>query len=528
MSESKESAEVKTDGLETGSLALAEPEAVRQQTRWNRMRRWLSEHRPEFSVGTLKYTGFSMLMVCVWLLWGDFIHSMLDGSVFAILPKKMKMLGASDMTIQLLTKTLAYAVSFMTTPVVSFKSDRTRTRWGRRIPYLMWSSPFVGLCLIGIGCYEPLTNLVMGGAQSATILGVTVSQAAMTMIVIGAIILALDFSNIFVNTVYYYLFNDVVPSRYLSRFLSLFRMVGLLAGMSYDLWIFPHSLTHFGEIFVISGIAYAIGFCVMCFMIKEGTYPPPPENADGKRGFLSSCKTYWNECFTHRLYWYFFIANACTFMTGLTGTFGILRDIDVLGLTLVQLGVLRFWHKWVSFFLQYPAGWVSDRWHPLNIYLWSHILYMGGSIAQCVWIFKDFGPRGNLIYMYVITMIFQPLYAIAGASELPMYMRLLPKDRYGQFCSANGLVRAAAMLIGSTAAGFFIQSLTPYVGIRRYTWIPAWTLIFQIIAAVFLVLLYKQWKLHGGYDNYVPPGTEPVVPRGFPVLMPEGDRPAEK
>src|ERR1041385_1175998 len=107
-----------------------------------------------------------------------------------------------------------------------------------------------------------------------------------------------------------------------------------------------------------------------------------------------------------------------------------------------------------------------------------------------------------------------PLGLIAEAAELPMYMRLLPRDRYGQFASANAMVRAFARIFLSVLAGAFIASLAPWMGERRYTALAAWQLLFQIIAAVFLILLYRQWQRHGGNTNYVAPGTTP--PAGFP------------
>src|SRR3954454_23310615 len=233
---------------------------------------------------------------------------------------------------------------------------------------------------------------------------------------------------------------------------------------------------------------------LMCLFVREGEYPPPPPNVDRRAGVISAAKTFARECFTHRLYWYFFLANACTFTSRLAVMFIVIRNTKSLGISLTQMGRYQTWLIFAGLLLQFPAGWLADRWHPLRVYLLASIWVTLGTLAQCVWIVHDFGPHGNLRYLYLVGMTFMPLALIAEAAELPMYMRLLPRDRYGQFCSANGMVRACAMIVGSVLAGAFIGAMQPWFGERRYTWVAGWQLCFQLAAAVLLVLLYRQWK----------------------------------
>ena len=124
-----------------------------------------------------------------------------------------------------------------------------------------------------------------------------------------------QFFNLFVTSVYYYLFNDVVPQAYLARFMALFRIVGTCAGALYNYFILKYAYTHMQEIFLIAGLLYFVSFAVMCWKVKEGEYPPPPPNTDNKKGLKAAVKTYATECFTHRFYWFFFMANACFAMT---------------------------------------------------------------------------------------------------------------------------------------------------------------------------------------------------------------------
>ena len=477
-----------------------------------RARRWLTERRPEFKVGTLHYTGFGMIMVFVWLLWGDFCFILLDTHIPELLPLKLKEMGASDTANSVLNKTLAYTITFFLAPWVSFRSDRTRTRWGRRIPYLLLSTPFVGLFLCAIGYYDSLTTLFTGGAEQVRFLGMTITKQTAAILVIGALMVGWDFANIFVSTVYYYLFNDVVPSKYLSRFLALFRIVFSLASIAYHRYVFPHGLTHFKTIFIIAGIAYVVGFTLMCLFVREGSYPPPPPNIDRRKGIVSSIRTYASECFTHKLYWFFFLATACTYTSRLGTTFINVRYTSSLNMSLTDVGVFNQWVTFIALFLHFPSGWLSDRFHPLRVYIVASSLFMLASVAHCYWIIRDFGASGNLMFLYITGLAFMPFKLIAEAAELPMYMRLLPKDRYGQFCSANGMVRAAALIVGSVVVGMFIGGMAPWFGERRYTWIAAWQLLFQLAALVFLLLLLREWKRHGGDTSYRPPVTDCPAP----------------
>ena len=483
---------------------------------FQRAQAWLREQRPEFQVGTLRYTGFSLMMVFLWLLWGDFCYALLEENLPSVLPLKLNELGAGDTMNAVLNKTFAYSVVFFLAPVVSFRSDRTRTRWGRRIPYLFWSAPFMGFFLILIGLYEPLTRMITGGADQVMFLGYTVSRTTVAVTVIGVLIDGSDLAGIFANTVYYYLFNDVVPPGYISRFLALFRIVAGLANIAFNAFILPHSMTHFQTIFIIAGIAYAGGFMLMCIFVREGDYPPPPPNIDGRKGIISAVKTYAVECFTHRLYWWFFLANTCYMASKLATMFLIIRNTKSLGLSLTEIGTYFAWVAGIAMALQYPAGWVADRFHPVRVYVVSRAWEMLGTLCFCLWIFVDFGPRGNLLYLYIIGLTFMPIAVVANAAELPMYMRILPRDRFGQFCSANAMIRAFVAIFGSMAAGAFIGSMAPWWGDRRYTWVAGWQLIFQFAGVLFLILLYAQWKARGGMKSYTPP--EIPTAGGFEVL----------
>jgi Na+/melibiose symporter-like transporter len=466
-----------------------------------------------YTAGTLKYTTFGLVWVCAWLLWGDFIWTLLDQALPRIMPLKLKSLGASDTMITILNKTVSYVLVFIFAPIIGFRSDRLRTRWGRRIPFLLLSAPLVGLFLILIGSYEGLTGLLMGERSSLILFGHDLGLPALTLGVFAALLVGFNFVNIFANTIYYYLFNDVIPAQFISRFVAMFRICGLGASMVYNKALFPVVLDNFRIIFILAGIGYVVGFGLMCIFVKEGQYPPPPPNIDQKKGVLSAAKTFFSECFTHKFYWFLFLMYVFQFSASQAfANFDLLRNTKSLGLTMKEIGNVYFWMYGITAALMLPAGWIADRFHPVRVYVVAGCIMVLSSVAQCVFIFTDYGHAGNLMLFTVLTLAFVPFESLWSAAEMPMLMRVLPRDRFGQFCSANAMVRAFALMITSVMVGLFMDTLKTvfHMGDERYRYYQLWMVAFYVPMFICLILLYRGWKKHGGLKGYIPPGTDKV------------------
>jgi hypothetical protein len=99
--------------------------------------------------------------------------------------------------------------------------------------------------------------------------------------------------------------------------------------------------------------------------------------------------------------------------------------------------------------------------------------------------------------------------ALYVVSELPAYMQLLPRERFGQLCSSTAMVRSLAVMAGGVLGGGFLdllKNLTPNHD-HAFRFIPLWLAGFQALSAVAFWLLYREWKQRGGRDGYTPPAV---------------------
>lgn len=457
-----------------------------------------------FRVGTLLYSRASLVTMFLYLLWGDFCFTLMETVVPSILPLKLNSIGAPNWALGLIVVTIPNIMAATINPMISFRSDRFRSRWGRRIPFLAGATPFLVFFLILLGYSAPIGRWV----QSA-LLGGSFSEMAVLLVVIGVFMVCFQFFNLFITSVYYYLFNDVVPAAFLARFMALFRVVGTGAGAGYNFFVLKYAESHTQEIFLVAGLLYFVAFAMMCWKVREGDYPPPPPYVGEQKGFRAALRTYATECFTHRFYWFIFLANACVAMTWASGTYVFLYQTKYLGLGFDFIGKVAGVCSVASLILLYPAGILADRAHPLRVLRLAVTLqFVLGPVAICYAMFRPSLSLEQASWIFIgWSAISMPLATLYNAAELPALMKLFPADRYGQFCSANALIRSAVLIVGGLACGFcldFARTLHPDPN-YCFRFLPVWNVVFQGGAAFFLFLVAREWKKLGGKEHFTPP-----------------------
>jgi hypothetical protein len=473
-----------------------------------------------YYVGTLVYSRAGLAWVFMWLLWGDFCFTMMETVVPSIVPLRLRELDAPNWVLGVILVTVPSVLNVLLNPIISTTSDRHRGRFGRRIPFMMFSVPFISLALCLMAFSTEIGHLVhslIGGAtgwSSATVIIGVIAVAMMTF----------KFTDMFVNTVFWYLFNDVVPQAVMARFLGLFRMIGAAVGVIYNYVIFEYALSHMRLILLVVAGLYFVGFGLMCFIVKEGQYPPPAKFAGERRNIFVVIKAYAGQCLGHRIYRLFYMHNMFWSLSNACWIFLVFLKLS-LGLTLAQIGTIAAGVGVVNFCLTYPAGALADRFHPLRVMLWIKVGLLAVAPLNLIWIFTRFSPDVNFNIILVLLVFNIPLSLIYQAVTLPMYMRLLPKNQYGQFCSFNAICTAAVGALGGVLGGLYIDLMRHFFPDATwgkdfyYRFAPVWPIPFLAMGLFLLVLLYREWKKLGGEAHYVPPDSGDINQEIVPERM---------
>lgn len=470
-------------------------------------------HGKLYHCGTLTYTKVGLLALFAWLLWGNFCFQIMETVVPSILPLKLKNLGCSNWLMGLILTTAPGILNMTICPYVSFRSDRYRSKWGRRIPFIIGTMPFLCISLVLIGVSDDLSSLFQ--RYSAFLRQFT--PATMTIVLIAIFLIMFQFFNMFVGSVFWYLFNDVVPAQFLARFMGVFGIVGTGAGAAYNFFIFRYAESHMREIFIGTAVLYGIGFGMTCLMVKEGKYPPPEgENESSNRGW-KGIQTFFRESFSHKFYWFRFLATSFAAAGGAIGAFTIFFNREM-GLSLDQIGKINAIGSVAMMAAMYCMAIFVDRWHPLRITVYGTVFGVLGSFMSLVWVFVTL-PGNYFFWLNVGNVLIGAfLSALIGTASLPCEMRVFPQSRFGQFCSSQSILRSTFTVIFGILAGLFVDLVRYYChgSDFAYRFINLWITAFTAIGALFLVIVYREWYRMGGDKHFQPPA--PWSPKGVEDL----------
>lgn len=454
--------------------------------------------RRTWTAGTLTYTSGGLVVLFLWLLWGDFSWAMRERSVGPMAQWYLQHLEVPNLVFALLITSFPALVGLLLGPVISYRSDRHRGPRGRRIPFLLVTTPIAAFGMIGIALC-PVLGPSLHGALGAWSPG----EKFCTLICFGLFWAAFEFATIAAQAVFGGLINDVVPQPLLGRFYGLFRAVSLIDGMIFNFWLIGKLDTHFTVILLSVAVFYGTAFMWVCYKVKEGAYAPPPPPEPGApgplSGFLRGARTYLRESFSSRYYLGVFALITIAALSFMPVNTFMIPYAKSLGMSMDTYGKCLSLTFAISLLLAYPLGWMADVFHPLRMSLGC----VAGYFIVTAWgAFFARTPESFAIAL-VLHGVLSGCYYTCAAS---LTLRLFPRAKFAQFASAAGILTALTNMVIGPAVGAAIDG-TGNLYYHTFT-------IGSLIAAGSLILgqrVHGHFMRLGGPKGYVAPESASAI-----------------
>jgi len=469
-------------------------------------KKYMSSEKKTYSVSGLSYTLPQLLWVIALILIGQFAMAICINMVPRIVPLKLKELGISSTLLVFIMATLGQILNMTLCPMVSFKSDRYRSkRWGRRVPFILFTLPPLCLSWAMLAMYKYEAALL--GKLLAPL--AELSQTTLAVIVLAIGVVVFKFFYMFVGSVWYYIPNDVIPAQFLTRFYGAIQLINAGSAALFNYFFFQYALSHFAELMWGTIIVYVICMGAFCLLIKEPRFPDPTEQEKKQNSGVLALVTFARESFSHPLYWYEFLKTACTGIAGTIAIFIVFFE-QSMGLSLAEIGELGgisgMLMTIIGFGIATVGTYIVDRWHPVRVAVFMSMFGMIIFFYECKWIFFQPGAK---VFWWSWLLVAQVMFLqrFAGPANMPTMMRLLPKSRFGSFCAARSLFGSISGLVFALVLGLIIDFLRVNLGMgdRAYRYIFLWRTIFYGLSVFCYLMIYYHYCKLGGFTNYHAP-----------------------
>lgn len=432
--------------------------------------------------GSITYSPGGLRTLFAWLLAADFVYMLINQIEPVALPLLLKGDAATDRQITLLVVTVPAVLNLVVNPVVSYRSDRTRSRWGRRIPYLAVATPLVSLFL------------------ALTPFAPEIARGRFSLIGTFAVLIACyQLFQVVVQGVYFYLLRDVVPMDLMGRFLSLLRIASALSIAALNYCLLPWFETHPKRVFAgVAGINL-IAFGMLCLRVREGAYPEVPDKAAGQgAGFAKPLVTFVLESLTHPIYGWTYAVRSLVYATMPLSGFVVLFGAEDLHLDLKRVGHILAWPSLAWIVAAYPVGVLLDRWGTMRVlqvslagaataYLAAFLLaHTAASFAATIFI-------GGLAYWAVML------------AQVMLAQVIFHPGRMGQLSAANSIVQSIVIAFGTGPLAAWLLGSFPHAALGHYRIILLLIAAIYAAALVSLIQVRRHWERLGGAAAYAPP-----------------------
>ncbi|MBX3738763.1 MAG: MFS transporter [Candidatus Didemnitutus sp.] len=439
-------------------------------------------------VGTLVYTTAGLIGLFCWLLWGDFGFFLKERAVQPTLQVLLKKFGASDLVLALLVSSLPQAMSLVLMPIIGYRSDRYRSKWGRRIPFLAFTVPIAFTSMVGLA-FSPVLGDLLHRALGPSSPGV----GPLVVGLLGLSWFVFEFSSLICGCLFHGLIADVVPQAVIGRFYAMFRVVGLFGNMVFAGLLLGHVEEYYFHIFLGIAFVYGLSFAVMCWRVKEGQYPEPDAVEVAAERQQWAIVTYLREAFTHPYYRWIFLAVSLGYVMTWPISLFVYAYAPSIGMDLGTLGKYQTIQLMLSVVQAYPLGWLVDRFHALRVNLATLALLF----AACVWAFFAVHDATTLGIAIVAVG------TLGGSwvtTMLPLGPTLFPQARFATLNSAMAICYSISQMIIAPVCGAMLDRMN-----NDYRYMYYWAALMTAATFVAMTVVYRRFRALGGPDRYVAP-----------------------
>ena len=416
-------------------------------------------------------------MLFFWLFWNDACFVLMEQVAPQLTPLLLKSHGASNKEIALFISTLVGIATIWINPVISTYSDRFRHPLGRRRPFLLIATPLTGLFLAAIpfmpDCFHCLSKVPV----LSHLFGI--GHINWIIIFIGLGYLAYAVFNSVLQALFSYYFWDVVPVSLLGRFTALTKIVSTTISFIWNFFFFGLAEHYMKWIFFSFAIFFVTVYLFTLWKVKEGEYPPPDHHEKGS--IFAPIRIYFVECFSNSYFLWFFGANAIFQISNLSNMYQIFYFHNDLGLTLDTVGKMRSWPALAIVLLAFPIGKLIDYLNPIR--MMAPVLFIWG--ASNIISFAFLNDKWSLLICLASTTIVSFPFGICLAA---MTVEVFPREKLGQFCSANQITSSVTCFFISIGVGAIFDL------IKNYRYVFLWSALFEILAGLAFIKVHSNWR----------------------------------
>jgi maltose/moltooligosaccharide transporter len=397
-----------------------------------------------FRCGTLAYTKEQLFQLFFWLCLNDFTITMLQDPIgFGGFLQKDH--GATNTQIAIFG-TIGTIMNCWINPFFSVWSDRTRTKWGRRRPFLLIATPPLALFIMVMPYMPTLEHYLLRFPSMSAFFKAIPMDGSVFMV--GLCTLVITTFNSIVGTLFSYLYWDVVPQEVLGRWTSMTRIVGAIAGFIWQFFFFGLADHHMKALCVCMSIFALTIYLASVLMVKEGEYAPVDKHEKGGPWF-ASIRAYFVECFSDRFYLWIFGGFAFASINWGTGNYiGFYLRYN-LGLDYDAMGKMNAWPGLLTIVLGYFLGSMTDRLHPMKVFVPSFVILGLIYVGSFFFIYD----KWSYLFWSCLTTVGQFANGVTYGALLP---QIFPREKFGQFCSANATCSMIVnLLLGLPMARMF-------------------------------------------------------------------------